>query len=466
MQLIDGLILVLPVVLSLGLLVWLAWRGVSVLILAPVLAGLAALLVGDPVMASLTQRFMPAVGSFVVSFFPLFVIGAIFGRVMEVSGAAATISQSVIAALGARRAILAVVIACAILTYGGISLFVVAFAVYPIALALFKAARISATLVPAAIALGSFTFTMTALPGTPSIQNAIPMPYFGTTVFAAPGLGIIAGLVMAVVGLVYLSRQAARYPGNPENLIRDDNVPSLPAQSPHQPSLWRSLAPLATVIVTNLLLSTFYFPALDLAFLDEERWGATNPQAVVGTWSLIASLLLALVTLVVLVYRQLDMPLTVMGDGAQMALIPLFNTAALVGFGAVIAGLPAFGLITSGLDNLPGGVIVNLALSTGLLAGITGSASGGMSIALDVLGEKYLALAAIQNIDPALMHRVTSLATGCLDTLPHNGAVITLLGIGKLTHREAYAPIFVVAVAIPLLALCVVLVLSALFGSF
>ncbi|MEM1378175.1 MAG: GntP family permease [Pseudomonadota bacterium] len=466
MEILDGLILLTPAVLSLGLLVWLAYRGVSVLILSPLLAGLAALLVGDPVMATWTQRFMPATGGFVISFFPLFMLGAVFGRVMEVSGAARTIADAVIKALGAGRAILAVVMACAILTYGGISLFVVAFAVYPIALALFSAARISLTLIPASIALGAFTFTMTALPGTPAIQNAIPMPYFGTTVFAAPGLGTIAALIMVLGGLSYLSRTSVALGADTAVGLADDIASEIGKEEPGGPALWVSVTPLIVVIVANLALSTLYFPNLDLAFLADDSWGETSPQAVTGTWSLIASLLIALLVLVALVYSRLEAPLVTMGEGAQMSLVPLFNTAALVGFGAVIAGLPAFAVITGILEGLPGGVVVNLALSTGLLAGITGSASGGMSIALDVLGEKYATLAVQQNIDPGLMHRVTSLATGSLDALPHNGAVITLLGIGKLTHAQAYGPIFVVAVGIPFLAAVAVVVLSMLFGSF
>ncbi|MEL6921230.1 MAG: GntP family permease, partial [Pseudomonadota bacterium] len=242
--------------------------------------------------------------------------------------------------------------------------------------------------------------------------------------------------------------------------IRHGNMPTA------GPPLWVAVTPLVTVIVGNLVLSTFYYPNIDLGFLAEESWGAVAPQTLTGSWSLIASLLIAVLVLVALVYRRLETPLATMGEGAQMSLLPLFNTAALVGFGAVIAGLPAFAVITGILEDLPGGVVVNLALSTGLLAGITGSASGGMSIALDVLGEKYASLAATENIDPGLMHRVTSLATGSLDALPHNGAVITLLGIGKLTHQQAYGPVFVVAVVIPFVALVAVLLLASVFGGF
>ncbi|MDP3172714.1 MAG: GntP family permease, partial [Polaromonas sp.] len=197
------------ILLSLVLLMWLAYRGISVLILAPLLALLAVLLSPDaPLLASYTQVFMRALGGFVIAFFPLFLLGALFGKLMQASGAARVLALAIVARLGERRAVSSVVLACALLTYGGVSLFVVAFAVYPIAVELFRAANLPKRLIPATIALGAFTFTMTALPGTPAIQNAIPMPYFGTTPFAAPGLGLLAGLLMLVLGLAWLSHRA------------------------------------------------------------------------------------------------------------------------------------------------------------------------------------------------------------------------------------------------------------------
>lgn len=194
----------LTLVAPLGLLIWLVYRGWPILLCAPLLAVAAAFIGAEPGLATLTQRFMPAAGGFVTAFLPLFVLGAVFGKLMEASGAAMALARAIIGALGPRNAVPAVVLSCAVLTCGGVSLFVVAFAVYPLAVSLFRAADLPARFIPAAIALGAFTFTMKALPGTPSIQNAIPMPYFGTTAFAAPGLGLIAGAVMALGGLAYL----------------------------------------------------------------------------------------------------------------------------------------------------------------------------------------------------------------------------------------------------------------------
>ena len=467
--------------IPLALLIGLAYLGGSVLLLAPVLAVGAALLAGAPGLASFTQIFMPSAGQFISDFFPLFLLGAVFGRLMDATGAAKTIAFAITRALGPLFAMLAVVLSCAVLTYGGVSLFVVAFAVYPLAEALFRTANLPRRLIPATIALGAFTFTMTALPGTPAIQNAIPMPYFGTTAFAAPVLGIIAGLIMAGGGVAWLERRATGLVRRGEGYAA---VPppttitaapvievagGLPAEGEDAPDrrvpLLLAAAPILLVIISNYALSQHILPNLAADYLQTPAYGSTTLDKVVGKWASILSLVGASALLWATLFRQLDKPVKTLGAGAEASLMPIFNTASLVGFGAVIAALPIFAAVAAALEAAPGGTVVSLALSTGLLAGITGSASGGMSIALAALGDGYAAAAAAEGIDPALLHRVTALATGGLDALPHNGAVVTLLAICGLPHRQSYGDIFVVAVAIPLVALLAVIGLGLAFGS-
>jgi len=462
---------ILGIALALGLLMALAYRGISVLILAPLMALLAALLSpGTPLLASYTQVFMPALGGFIVAFFPLFLLGAVFGKLMEDSGAARVIAHGIVARLGAQRAILAIVLACAVLTYGGVSLFVVAFAVYPIAAALFREADIPKRLIPGTIALGAFTFTMTALPGTPAIQNAIPMPYFGTTPFAAPGLGLIGGAVMAVFGLLWLQRRARLARASGEGYgEHDDPAASAPAAAAQTggADLARALAPVALVIALNYLLATWWLPALDTGYLAETRYGATHIDRVRGIWAVILALCAAIVLLMVLQRRQLGALGRTLEQGASGSVMPLLNTASQVGFGAVIASLAGFALIRDAVLGIaPDNPLVSLSIAVNILAGITGSASGGMSIALQTLGETWLAMGQAAGISPDLLHRVTAIATGGLDALPHNGAVITLLGICGLSHRQSYTDVFMVAVAIPVLALVVVVLLGSGFGSF
>lgn len=464
------------IVLALVLLMALAYRGYSVLLLAPLCALVAVLCSGDvPLLASYTQVFMPALGGFVVAFFPLFLLGAVFGRLMEASGAALAIARGLADRLGAGQAVLAVVAACAVLTYGGVSLFVVAFAVHPIAVALFMRAGHSRRLIPATIALGAFTFTMTALPGTPAIQNAIPMPFFGTTPFAAPGLGLIGAVIMLAAGWAWIEWRVRR--------VRDEVEPAdegaaeaAPAPLPGPAmSLGPALLPVLMVIVLNYLLSTWFWPAADTAYLAESRYGATTLQAVRGVWSVIGALGVAIVLLIGLWWharRRLlpaqSLPLqSVLEEGARACVMPLMNTASQVGFGAVIASLAGFALIREAVMGLSAeNPLVSMSIAINLLAGMTGSASGGMSIALQTLGSTWLEMAHAAGIAPELLHRVTAIATGGLDALPHNGAVITLLGICGLTHRQSYADIFMVAVVAPLLALAAVVTLGTLLGSF
>ena len=477
------------ILLSLTLLMVLAYRGMSILVLAP-LAALAAVLFspGTPLLASYTQVFMPALGRFIVLYFPLFLLGALFGKLMEATGAARAIAEGIVARLGGERALIAVVLACAVLTYGGVSLFVVAFAVYPIAAELFRAASIPKRLIPAAIALGAFTFTMTALPGTPAIQNAIPMPYFGTTPFAAPGLGVIGGVVMLGLGLAWLLWRAARARGAGEHYGDDaqapvtvdrklrehaqgegydlaEAAPSAAATAP--PGLALALSPIALVVVLNYILAEQLLPRLDTAYLAEAMYGNTSLEAVRGVWAIIVALAVSIVWLLATLGRRLPSRRETVDAGASAAVLPIFNTASQVGYGAVIASLAGFALIRDAVLGLsPGNPLISLSVAVNVLAGITGSASGGMSIALSTLGQTYLELGQAAGIAPELLHRVTAIATGGLDALPHNGAVITLLSICGLTHRQSYADIFVVAVAVPLVSLAVVVTLGSVFGSF
>jgi H+/gluconate symporter-like permease len=481
---------ILAILLALGLLMYLAFRGVTLLVLAPGMALLAALLTGGlPLLAAYTQIFMTNTGDFIIAFFPLFMLGAIFGKLMDDSGSAQSIAQSVIVWLGPERAIVSVVLCCGVLTYGGVSLFVVAFAIFPVAAALFRDADIPKRLIPGTLGLGAFTFTMSALPGTPAIQNAIPMPFFGTTAFAAPGLGIITGVIMFVLGTAWLTRRAARarasgegYGTHADSLPEPDIVmrehtqsggfdiselPSDREETEKLPFFALALAPVIIVILVNFGFVQFIVPMLDTSYLAEPRFGATTVQSVRGVWAIIVALSLAIVFLIAFNRTRLESLRTSLDRGADASVLPIFNTASLVGFGAVIAALPAFDTIREGILSIgAGNPLISLAVAVNVLAAMTGSASGGMSIALDALGSTYVQLAEATGVSLEAMHRVTAVASGALDALPHNGAVITILSICKLGHSEAYLDIFVVAVVVPMISLVVLVSIATLVGTF
>ena len=481
----------LGIFVALGLLIWLAYRGWSVLLLAPAAALVAAAVSREPLLAHWTQTFMGSAAQFLAQFFPLFLLGALFGKLMDDSGSVEAIARFMTEKLGPRRAMLAVVLAGAIVTYGGVSLFVAFFVLSPMAQALFRAANIPRRLMPAAIALGTSTFTMTAFPGTPAIQNAIPMPFFGTTPFAAPGLGIIASAIMLGFGLWWLARAeaAARRSGEgygagadtaPKLAADDQKIRERattarefdPAEIGHGHHtdavvpIGVAVLPLAVVVSVNLLMSLVILPRLDFSFLGEERWGSSSLSAVAGVWSVAVALAAAIATLIAVNRRRLPALRLSMDAGANASVLPAFSVASLVGFGAVVAMLPAFAAVRDWVLSIGGGPLVSLAVATNILAALTGSASGGMTIALDALGSTYMRIAAEQGIDPALMHRVAAIGYGTLDSLPHNGAVVTLLAVCGSTHRESYLDIVMVGIAGALIALAAVIALGSVFGSF
>ncbi|GAC1034817.1 GntP family permease [Pseudomonas sp. No.21] len=447
---------------------FLAYRGYNVLILAPLMALLAVLFAGDAalMLPTYTQVFMKSLGGYLIQFFPLFLLGAIFGKLMDDSGSARAIAQGIVTRLGRERAILAIVLACGLLTYGGVSLFVVAFAVYPIGTALFREAGIPKRLLPGAIALGAFTFTMTALPGTPAIQNAIPSPFFGTDAFAAPILGLIGGLIMLGLGSWWLAAQARTLMAAGEGYGSHKDDPTEQSGLPVT-GFWLALLPILLVIVLNFLMAKLVLPNLDTSYLAKPEFGGLqDAKSVIGIWSIIVALGAAVLLLIGLHWRRwVDLKQS-LNDGTFGSMLPILNTASEVGYGTVIASLAGFVVIRDLVLSVPGNPLVSEAVAVNILAGITGSASGGMSIALKTLGAQYLEMANAAGISPELLHRVAAMASGCMDTLPHNGAVISLLAICKLTHRDSYRFIFMNTVIFPLAALVVVITLGSLFGSF
>jgi H+/gluconate symporter-like permease len=481
----------LGILIALGLLVWLSFRGWSVLLLAPAVAIVAAAFAGEPLLAHWTQTFMGSAAQFIAQFFPIFLLGALFGKLMDDSGSVLAIANFMSGKLGQRRAILAVVLAGALVTYGGVSLFVAFFVLTPMARELFRAANIPHRLMPAAIALGTSTFTMSAMPGTPAIQNTIPMPFFGTTPFAAPGLGILAAAIMLAFGLWWLGRAeaSARKAGEgydadaelgsgalaDDQFIRQRATSSHefdPAEIPHgqhgavPPPVGAAIVPLVVVLGVNLLMSLLILPRLDFSFLAQERWGSTSLAGVAGVWSVAVALAAATAALVVLHRTRLPDLRGSMDAGANAAVLPIFSVASLVGFGAVVAALPAFASVREWVLSISGGPLVSLAIATNVLAALTGSASGGLTIALDALGDTYLQIARTTGIDPALMHRIAVIGSGTLDSLPHNGAVVTLLAVCGSTHRKSYFDMMMASIVGPIIALAVVIVLGSTLGSF
>ena len=437
------------VLLALALLMFVAYRGFSVILFAPVCALLAVLLT-DPALVPpiFSGVFMEKMVGFIKSYLPVFLLGAVFGKVIELSGFARSIVTAVIGLVGRSNAMLSIVLVCALLTYGGVSLFVVVFAVYPFAAEMFRQGGIPKRLIPATIALGAFTFTMDALPGTPQIQNIIPASFFKTDTWAAPWLGVIGALFILVTGLAYLEwrrRQAARAgEGYGTKLVNEPE----PFPAEKLPNPWLALSPLVIVGVMNKLFTAliphFYGGTYSAELPGLAKPVVTQVSAVAAIWAVEGALLLGILTVVAFAFRPLKERFAEGSKAAVAgALLAATNTASEYGFGAVIAALPGFLVVAEGLKSIPG-VLVNEAVTVTALAGITGSASGGMSIALATMAESFISAAKAAGIPLEVLHRIAAMASGGMDTLPHNGAVITLLAVTGLTHRESYRDIFAI----------------------
>lgn len=421
------------IILGLIVLMVLAYIGWSIIWVAPIAAGVVALTGGLDLLDAYTDTYMGGFVGFAKTWFPVFMLGAIFGKLMEETGMARSVAVSFTKIIGTKRAILGVLVASAVLTYGGVSLFVVVFAVYPLALTLFKEANIARRLIPGTVALGAFTFTMTAIPGTPQIQNLIPMEYFGTTPTAAPVMGIIATLVMGGGGYLYLTWREKKLTAAGETYTEPDEKNAAKSEG-RTPNFILSILPLVTVLVT-------------LNFFE---------------WDIVLALISGIVLIMLLNLSQFKNFIKAINSGAGGSVTAIINTSAAVGFGTVVKVVPGFEKLTEMLLGIKGNPLISEALAVNLLAGATGSASGGMGIALEALGSKYYDIAMDTGISPEAFHRIASLASGGLDTLPHNGAVLTLLAITGMSHKDSYKDIFVVSLLIPVLSVVVAILLATI----
>ncbi|MCD9087737.1 GntP family permease [Stenotrophomonas sp. SY1] len=445
----------LIVLAALGFLMLVAYRGYSVILFAPI-AALGAVLLTDPSLVApmFTGLFMDKMVGFLKLYFPVFLLGAVFGKLIELSGFSKSIVGAAIRLFGPQRAMLSIVLVSGLLTYGGVSLFVVVFAVYPFAAEMFRQSDIPKRLIPATLAVGGFSFTMDALPGTPQIQNIIPTTFFGTDTWAAPVLGILGSVFVLAVGMGYLEwrRRSAvangEGYGDPATLV---NEPA-PFGGTTLANAGVAILPLVLVFVSNKLL-TLGIPhwygaehSFVPAVLGKAAPVVQEVPKIAAIWAVEGALLVGIASVLVLAWRPV---VSQFAEGTKTAisgaLLAAMNTASEYGFGAVIAALPGFMVVADALGSIKDPLLHEAVTVTGL-AGVTGSASGGMSIALAAMSETFIANAQAAGIPMEVLHRVASMASGGMDSLPHNGAVITLLMVTGLTHRQAYKDIFAVTI--------------------
>jgi H+/gluconate symporter-like permease len=446
----------LGLIASLLLLMYLTMKGINIIIAAIISAVVVALTGGLNLETALTEHYMTGFTKYFYSWFLIFLLGAIFGKIMQVTKAADSIANWVKDTLGPSRAVFAVVAAAAIMTYGGVSLFVVGFAVYPIAVSLFRVANLPHRFIPAALVFGSISFTMTA-PGSPEIQNLIPTEFFGTKPTAGGIIGVLMALLIMVVGGLLLSRMVKK-------AVQNGEVFSLPNQPPSAAN--ESAAALDAELAMqrpDAVSAGKDYPHVIMAILPLAAVIAilnTAANFTSSTAAALISLSSGIILACLLMIKYLVGFWEALAKGAQDALVAAANTCAVVGFGSVAAQVAAFGTFVDALVNIPGPPLMGLAIAVTLICGITGSASGGLGIALPILAPMYMA----QGLDPGAMHRISALASGGLDSLPHNGYVVTTIrAICGETHKRSYWPIFILSVAMPTAVLILAVILYSIF---
>ena len=421
------------------LLTLLALRGWNLFIAAPLCALIVCFTGGIPVFPgaagdAFVTTYMEGFADFVGAWFLMFLLGSLFGKFMEDTGSADALARAIVNKLGMKHAVAAVVVACAILTYGGVSVFIVAFSVYPMALGLFRDANLPRRFIPGALTFGSVTFTMTSA-GSPEIQNWIPIKYLHTSPYAAWQVSLVVEIFMALVGYWWLSRMVARAVANGERFEHRANDPVIPERDyPH---------PVTGVIPLLVVLG--------VAFFCHDQF---------QQYALILALLAGCLSILAINYRHFHNMPRAINEGTAGSLIAIGNTSAVVGFGTVAKASPAFAMAVSAMTGIPGNELIGAAIAVTAIAGLTGSASGGLSIALPVLAPYYTGL----GVNPDNLHRISAIASGALDSLPHNGYVVTTVrAICGETHKSAYWPVAALTIVVPSLGLVLAIALMQWF---
>jgi H+/gluconate symporter-like permease len=426
------------ILLGLAVLILISFKGVPIIITAPLAAMVVILFSQMEIVGSFTGPFMTGFTNFAKNYFLIFLLSAVYGKMMADSGAAKSIAYKLSALAnkfpGNEKfvAIFSLVLVNSVFTYGGISLFVVMFTMVIIAKNLFEELGIPWRLYTC-VSLGMSVYTMTMLPGTPAIQNLIPMKYLGTTPTAAPVLGIIGTVVSLILGIGWIKYQLAKAEKLQEGFMPTGTEISkvvLKDEKVDEMNLLVSLTPsIVLLVVLNLL---------------------KQPPVV--------ALFAAVVTSAILFFKRYVNIIKTMSDGANNAIMAITNICIVVAFGSVVAASTGYALVIGALDSIPGPPIVQIIVAVNIAAGVTGSASGGLGIALESLSQKFLAT----GINPQVIHRVAAMSCGGLDSLPHNAAIINDLGVARLTHKQAYINMFVLTVLTPVVATIVVAIFASL----
>ncbi|HIW95388.1 MAG TPA: GntP family permease [Candidatus Corynebacterium gallistercoris] len=315
---------------------------------------------------------------------------------------------------------------------------------------------------------------MTALPGTPQIQNVIPGQFFGTSTYAAPVIGIVGSVGIAGLGLAWLEFRKRQLIAAGEHFSHVASTPAVDLLAgssenadkvlEHTSSKLVPFLPIITVAVVNFVTVEYVLPSMDFSYLAEEKFGGIELKDREALWGVMVAILAAIALILVMNLTHINQLAQSVAEGAKKSVMPIFSVASEVGYGAVVASVAAFALIRDAVFDLGANALVTSVLSTSVTAGMTGSSSGGMTIALNAFGEELKQMAVDEGMSLEIMHRLTAMAAGGIDTLPHSGAVITLLAVCGLTHRQSYKDVGVITLIIPVLVVGSLVAAVSVFG--
>ncbi|HFI0646168.1 TPA: GntP family permease [Streptococcus suis] len=429
---------ILGVLLAVVAIIYLTSKNLHVIVAAPV-ASLIILVTNQmniiEAMLGKEQSYMAGLAGFLINNFVIFMLGSILARYMEASGATLTIANSILKLVGKDspyKVLLAIALITSILTYGGVSIFVVIFTLLPLSRPLFKELNINWALFPIPVFMGASTYTMTSLPGTPSIQNVIPTKVLGTSLTAAPLISLAASLVLLLFGLFYMGYCLKTSLANGETYTEDDED-TVVDLAEKRPNLLFSILPLLSLIGTIFLLNK-----------------TPNVLAI--------GLLVSIVLSALLFYPYLPNQKELLNSGATASIVPAFATSSTVAFGTVLTLSAGFAVIQEWIQQIPGSPLISLSVSTALLSGIIGSSSGAVGIASSNFLPAYLEM----GIDPEILHRVVVVASAILTVVPQSGVMITFHNLSKLSMKRGLKYSFVLVTVGHILALMVILALVGL----
>lgn len=421
-----------------------AYKGLGALPLSLIGACIVALTNGMNLWDALSQFYMGGYAGTYSSYFLLFAFSGLYAKIMDNAGCTTIIGYKMIDWFGKKNVILVSILITAILTYGGVSLFVVIFAVGPIVFMLMKEADLPRSMIPGMIYVGAATFTMTALPGSPQLTNIIPTSYIGTSMTAAPILGIICSIALFVFGFIYIKKETAKRVAAGENWTFPENYNTKNMEVKDRsllPAAWKAFVPMIFLIAFIIVGGRFIADATLLACI---------------------AMLLASLIAYILNYDHLKSfsIKKILTDGLGDAIPAIGGLAAVVAFGTVVQNSAAFASIVESVLSLDLSPYLKGIVSTAVISGVTGSSSGGLRVMYQSMSEFFIASGC--NLD--ILHRLTAIAAGSLDSLPHCSGLFLLLAYTGLSHKEGYVPVFVVSVIIPAVVVIAATIVCILLG--